>query len=528
MALILNIVAAGRECAIGSAAVPRAFAGTALLTLAACAATPPPPSAAQSDERRLFVEADESIIEYHIDQVLPDQLALDGLDRLASLDGQLAIKRTADQVILSRGDEVRRFDAPESSETVDWSVLTASALDAAREFSPAIAAVPPDKLDELVIDGALAKLDPYSRYARPEVARQRRAARDGYAGIGVTLAIDTGAVRIAEVLPDTPAASAGLLPDDRIVSVDGVPVAGLAPDDVRAHLRGAARTFVHIGYMRSGLERPIGVTVERAVILPPSVTLTEKAGIATIRLRAFNKDTAHEVADRLTEAHRDLGPRLHGIVLDLRDNPGGLLDQSVAVASLFLASGDVVSAVGRNPQSNQHFTADPEAGVEALPMAVLVNGGSASASEIVAAALQDSGRAVVIGTSSYGKGTVQTVVRTSNDGELTVTWAELVTPDGYRLNTHGVVPTLCTAGLDDTPASLGALFSGHRDPVPAALAAKRSTLDDAGWRSLRAACPAERVNRGIDILAADRLLGDPALYHRVVDDMAPSRVTASR
>ncbi len=495
--------------------------------MAACATVPLRPNVSAADERALFVEANKDIIEFHMKKVLPDQLALSGLARLAAIDPEIAIERTGDQLVLRRGPIVRRFAAPAPTAEPEWAALSAKVIATARALSPEIAATPADRLDEKIIDASLAALDPYSRYARPEIARERRAARDGFSGIGVTLEIQERDVRIASVMPDTPAASAGLLAGDRIVALDGVPVARLAVDELRQQLRGPVQTRVQLAVARPGRAEPLEVSVLRTKIIPETVTLTEEGGLAWLKIRAFNQVTARSLTDLLRQAHRDLGPALHGIVLDLRDNPGGLLDQSVDVASLFLSGGEVVSTIGRNPQSMQRFNVTDTHDTETLPMVVLINGGSASASEIVASALQDSGRAVVIGTSSYGKGTVQTVLRTQNDGELTVTWAQIITPDGYFLNTHGVVPTLCTAKLDDTDASAGALLSGTPSPVPAALAVPRAALDDAGWRQLRGRCPPGHDKRGIDRLVATRLLDDAPLFRTVLASMGSTRVAAN-
>src|SRR5262249_52074259 len=150
----------------------------------------------------------------------------------------------------------------------------------------------------------------------------------------------------------------------------------------------------------------------------------------------FNHQTTQNLADQILAARRAMGTGLRGVVLDLRGNPGGLLDQSVAVADLFMTDGPIVSTKGRNPDSVQFYRAAPDDILAGLPIVVLVNGGSASAAEIVAAALQDSGRAVVVGSASYGKGTVQTVLRLPNDGELTLTWAKLISPAGYTLHEH--------------------------------------------------------------------------------------------
>jgi carboxyl-terminal processing protease len=491
-----------------------------VLTLAACVGhTADRPTAAQSDERRLFTETNESILEYHIQSVQPRQLSLTGLARLSSIDPQVAIESSPGAVTLNVAGQIRRYDAPGASELVDWSILTSNILDDARALSPVVGATPLDKLEELVIDGTLATLDPYSRYVPPNVAREHRATRDGFGGIGVTLDIHENDVRIAGVLPDTPAATAGLVPGDRIVALDGVPVEQLTPADIRKHLRGPAKTLVQIAVARNGIAAPLMIAVQRARIVPDTVSLKEKGDIAWLKVNLFNQQTGARLGELLKQAHREMGDNLRGIVLDLRDNPGGLLDQSVDVVSLFVQKGDVLSTIGRNPGAMQHFTATGNRSVETAPMAVLVNGGSASASEIVASALQDAGRAVVVGTSSYGKGTVQTVVRTSNDGELTVTWAQIITAGGYRLNTHGVVPTICTSHQADNQANAVKLLPASASPIQPALTRARATLDDPAWQRLRASCPAEREKSTLDEVVAQRLLDTPTIYQAALASM---------
>lgn len=502
-----------------------ATALTALSLVACAGTTPTQPTAAQSDERRLFAETDQSILEYHIQKVQPQQLALTGLARLDTIDPQISIEHQPHAVVLHVGDQSRRFVAPEPSNVAEWSALTGSVLDQARALSPPVAATSTDKLEELVIDASFAKLDPYSRYAPPKTAREHRATRDGFGGIGITLDFHENDVRIAGVLPDTPAATAGLVAGDRIVSLDGVPVARLTPDDIRKQLRGPVQTLVQLAVARTGVAAPLNIAVQRARIVPDTVSLKEKGDIAWLKIALFNQETGERLAALLKQAHRDMGSNLHAIVLDLRDNPGGLLDQSVDVVSLFIRKGDVLSTVGRNPGAMQHFVATGNRSVEAAPMAVLVNGGSASASEIVASALQDSGRAVVIGTSSYGKGTVQTVIRTSNDGELTVTWAEIITAGGYPLNTHGVVPTICTAKEADTPANAATLLPVSASPIQPAFTRARASLDDQSWQKLRALCPAQRDKNQLDDVVAQRLLESPTLYHAALSSMQAAPTT---
>jgi carboxyl-terminal processing protease len=516
---------------LGGAWSRRCATALTVLTLAGCAGTTvDKPTAAQSDERRLFTETNESILEYHIQEVQPQRLALTGLARLKSIDPQVSIEHTAGTVTLNVAGQTRHYDAPGPSELVDWSVLTSKIIDDARDMSPVVGATSLDKIEELVIDGTLAKLDPYSRYVPPKVAREHRATRDGFGGIGITLDIHQNDVRIAGVMPDTPAANAGLQPGDRIVALDGVPVGQLTPDDIHKHLRGQAQTMVQLAVARQGVAEPLKIAVQRARIVPDTVSLQEKGDIAWLKITLFNQQTGERLGELLKQAHREMGDNLHGLVLDLRDNPGGLLDQSVDVVSLFIQKGDVLRTVGRNPGAMQHFTATGNRFIETAPMAVLVNGGSASASEIVASALQDSGRAVVIGTSSYGKGTVQTVVRTSNDGELTVTWAQIITAGGYQLNTHGVVPTVCTSQQADNQANAVRLLPASSAPIQPSLLRSRISLDDQGWQHLRSLCPAEREKSSLDELVATRLLDTPTIYHAAITSMQPaegSRLSAS-
>jgi carboxyl-terminal processing protease len=259
------------------------------------------------------------------------------------------------------------------------------------------------------------------------------------------------------------------------------------------------------------------VTLTRSTFTVPTVSTYSIPGssLVDIQLTQFSANADSELRKALEQAK---AANASGIILDLRGNPGGLLDQSVEVASQFLDGVPVSSTVGRVPESIQYFTA-PHRDVERLPMVVLVNGGSASASEIVAAALQDTGRAVVVGSSSYGKGTVQNVQRMPNDGEMTVTWSRLITPGGYILHEHGVVPTICTADIAD-----GAVASAlSRSTNLVELGQKRAALDDAGWRRLRELCPGQRDDHEIEVQAARRLLADPVLYARALSPTGVAR-----
>ncbi len=492
----------------------RIIAALGLLVLAGCASAPAAPSA-DKQQTLLYEEAYSSIAKYYLEPTTPGALALAGLRNLTSIDGSLSIGRSGDFVVLRQGEHWVRFTAPADADAQGWAKLTDEVAAAARVRSPALASLGTGRLEDTLLDGSMTLLDRFSHYAPPEIARERRAARDGFGGIGVTLDTEGDDARIVEVLPDTPAAAAGLRVDDRILAIDGIATAGLPPEDIVRKLRGPADSVVALKIARAGLDDRPSFSMRRARIVPPSVVLTEEHGIARLRVTSFNQQTGDSLAALLRRAHHDLGDRLHGIILDLRGNPGGLLDQSIDVASLFLDGQPITSTVGRVPESIQYFSA-PHRAVETLPLAVLVNGGSASASEIVAAALQDAGRAVIVGTASYGKGTVQNVQRMPNDGELTITWARLVTPGGYILHRHGVVPTVCTAGLPDDAAGTAAALARGAGRLGAGLDESRAKLDDAAWTRLRALCPGAHQDHQVELSAAEKLLASPALYARAL------------
>jgi carboxyl-terminal processing protease len=265
------------------------------------------------------------------------------------------------------------------------------------------------------------------------------------------------------------------------------------------------------------------------LVILPTVHVSRDGGVATFQVASFNQNTTQQIVEAFGAVKREMGPQLRGVVLDLRGNPGGLLDQAVSLADVFIANGPIVSTVGRHPASRQYFEASGDSIAPHMPVVVLINGGSASSSEIVAAALQDTGRAVVVGSASYGKGTVQTVLRLPNDGELTLTWAQLVTPSGYFLHQHGVVPNLCTSDLGDDDTSVQvALQRATASSAASALAPRaRASLDEDAWSQLRRSCPARQGDHQIDVKVANLLLADPVLYSEAVHAISPSQNLAA-
>jgi carboxyl-terminal processing protease len=315
-----------------------------------------------------------------------------------------------------------------------------------------------------------------------------------------------------------------------VVAVDGETTAARSQNEVLRQLRGPIASTVAITIERPGQRGSRSYRLQRTLIVLPTVTMTQNDGVVVFHISGFNQDTTQQLVADLDAIKRDLGPQPRGIVLDLRGDPGGLLDQAVSLADVFIDKGPIVATVGRNPASRQYFEAAGDAAAPRVPLVVLINGGSASASEIVAAALQDAGRAVVVGTASYGKGTVQTVLRLPNDGELILTWAELVAPAGYSLNGHGVVPTICTSGLGDAPEAIETALqrASAAGAGEGLITAPRASLDERGWAELRASCPPRRGDHAVDAAVAERLLENPVLYSQAVHMIGPAPNLAAK
>ncbi len=282
------------------------------------------------------------------------------------------------------------------------------------------------------INGMISTLDPYSQYMTPEQYKAFQEETSGeYHGIGVEItALDDG-LRIVRPYPGSPAEKAGLLPGDIIVSVDGVSIADIGPDEAVSRIKGRRGTKVKLGILREGWEDPRDFLVERDQIRTPAVSWAPlEEGYGYIRISQFQERVAEDVRKAIKKMSRH--QHLEGIVLDLRGNPGGLLDEAVRLSDLFLERGVIVSTRGRGEPEVER--ARRGGTLTDIAIAVLIDGGSASASEIVAGALQDHGRAVIVGEPSYGKGSVQNIIRLENDGALRLTVARYYTPSGRPID----------------------------------------------------------------------------------------------
>ncbi len=297
------------------------------------------------------------------------------------------------------------------------------------------------KVIEAGINGMLTSLDPHSGYLNPQDYRDIQVDTSGeYGGLGVEIITEDGFIKVVAPIDDTPASRAGLKSGDLLTAIDGTPI--VAKDAVKT-MRGVPGTDITITVLRRG-EDPFDVTLTREVIQPKSVRVKmEEGNIGYLRVSGFNERTTLLLEEGLAEIAKESGGRPEGLVLDLRNNPGGLLDQAVSVSDMFLSGGEVVSTFGRHSSNDRRYNAGPGEVFKGVPIVVLINRGSASAAEIVAGALQDRARARIIGVTSFGKGSVQTVMPLGADrGALRLTTARYYTPSGRSIQGTGIDPDL--------------------------------------------------------------------------------------
>ena len=504
---------------------PTAVWAGLLLVLFSCTPMAPPEAVSGADFPRLAARETVAfgygrIVERHLDSLAVEAVALEGMRGLASLDPSIVVARQGDSVSVSLGERtLGRFKAPKAGDVSGWASLTVDVAVAGRAASREMRGAGIEKFYEAIFDGALANLDIFSRYAGADEAREIRAKREGFGGIGVNYALTGGLLRITRVMADTPAIAAGLREDDVITHIEGQPTAEMTAQTVLDLLRGPVRSRVSLTIQHKDGTAPILVSLDRALIVPTTVTAQTANGIFNAQITSFNQNTANSLSELIDAALSTPSRPLRGIVLDMRGNPGGLLRQAIRVADLFLNDGDIIDTQGRHPDSFQHYEATGKDVARGLPLIVLIDGRSASAAEIVAAALQDRGRAIVVGTTSYGKGTVQTVIRTPNDGEITLTWSRLLTPSGYALHGLGVRPNICTSGLvGEELTAINRALSGEASAAEAVKAWHRVGLYDQKSRdALRSECPAERRRDDIESRIAHRLIADPVFYAHALD-----------
>jgi carboxyl-terminal processing protease len=448
-----------------------------------------------------------------LEQVSLPQLALWGLQGFSALDPSLFAGERDGQLVVDQG--ARRLAAqkmPGEDDALGWGQAVARFGAAAVTASPAVAAAGTGGVISAFFTEVFDRMDPYSRYVPPAPDGSGPAREE--AGIGAELAGRPGAVSVVRLKADGPADIAGVQIGERILQVDGEPTAGQTATILRTWLAGPEGTTVDLILARPGA-KPREVKIERRIVPPETVFIDRRGGVMMIRITAFARDTDTRLEEELGKAFApDNAHPPSAMIFDLRDNRGGLLRQAVLAADSVLSSGVVVTTVGRDPEASVVWHARPDDITAGVPIVVLVDGGTASAAEILAAGLQDHGRAVVVGSATLGKGLVQAVAVLPNGGELYVSWSRVIAPAGFPLQSLGVLPQVCTSlGEATVTKEMRALANGDllMEPALRRQAAMRAPVAMNRVLDVRSACPAAQGSE-LDMRTALRLLGNAELY----------------
>ncbi len=367
------------------------------------------------------------------------------------------------------------------------------------------------ELIEAAIRGMLASLDPHSSYLDPKSFQDMRVQTKGeFGGLGIEVTMENGLVKVVSPIDDTPAFRAGVQAGDLISHLDSEPVLGLTLAEAVEKMRGPVNTDLVLTIRRPNRE-PFDVTITRDIITVQSVRSRLEDDVAYLRVTAFNEQTSPGLEEAVTRLAERAGGSLKGYVLDLRNNPGGLLDQAIAVSDAFLDHGEIVSTRGRHPDDAQRYNAREGDLASGLPIVVLINGGSASASEIVAGALQDHGRAIIMGTRSFGKGSVQTIIPLSGSGAMRLTTSRYYTPSGRSIQAHGIDPDIEVEQARLEPLDAG--ISRREEDLRGALSNENSEDGDSAEDGAASEAEIEdyQLSRAIDLLQGLSLFRERAL-----------------
>ena len=471
-------------------------------------------------------QAFTAILERHLEPAAPADLALWSLRGLGAVDTRLNAEVLSGLLRLSLGDRLLAellapanpaapADAQRPQPRPPAEILATTLTEfyaAAWNASPLLRHAGVERMIQAGFDELFNHLDPYSRYVTAQEAAQARERRVGQSSLGLRLAASRrGTVIIASVAPDGPAAQAGLREGDQLLAIDGYPVSARRITEAAELLEGYADTAVELQLRRGS--RRLTVTLHRSAQPSQTVWAQKADGLLWLRISHFSAHTTEDLSLALLDSFAD-GQPPRGVVLDLRGNRGGVLMQAMTVADLFLTDGPVASSQGRHPDSVREWRATGRDQAQGRPLVVLVDGRTASSAEIVTAALSDRKRAVVVGSSTLGKGLIQVVVPLSNNGEVLISWSRVLAPLGWPVQGLGIQPNICTSlGIENVQSEMAQIFNGEapRTAVLSRLRAARAPVPASEVAALRNTCPPAE-GRSLDTDVAKVLLDRPAAY----------------
>jgi carboxyl-terminal processing protease len=500
----------------GAEALHMAIVVLALLLMFAAPAGAEPFTPGQGLDQRMIAEVTGAALAFMAPRTLEaiptGQLTIWGLRGLTTLDQRLVASLSDKQLDLSLSGRMLLARPPPMADPAAWGDAVAQLSRTAWDVSESVRHAGTEGVLHSFFDELFNHLDPYSRYASPQEAAQEQARRNGSAGLGLDIARNGQGFVVRAVLPGSPAAQAGIKPGEMLSAIDGLQISGADLAAVSALLAGPEDSRVSLTLRGAGRSERVTDLV-RAVLTPVTVFAQRQGDLLVIRITGFARDTAELLAREITRGVNTQKPP-QGLVLDLRDNRGGLLRQAVSAAQTLAPQGLIAVTAGRAPEATREYRANGSDLAHGLPVVLVVDGRTASAAEVLAAALSDQRRAVVVGSATLGKGLVQTILPLPNGGALSLTWSRVLAPLGWPLQALGVLPQVCTSlGEDALRHNLAELAQG-RQPMARSLTRSRTArapMPPAEILEIRNACPASE-GRDSDMAAAKFLIDTPVAY----------------
>lgn len=492
--------------------------GSALL-LTACISSPVQRQFPDRDLSDMVTVGLRHIDTQYVHQLDIGQVAIAGLTELQEHEPALVVRRGQLGLVTELANVRREYPVADPTDFEDWAKASVDAINGLRARSPRIGNLSGEDLTRSLFEGYEEQLDDFSRYLEPEEARDQGDRFLGFGGLGTTVDNEPRGVRINTVIKNAPADKAGIQRGDLIVGVNGRAFAANRPLSERLKvLKGPVGSGVTVTIDRNG--RIFNTRVVRAEVVGESVKLSIENDVALLRISTFNKDTAKRVAESVFQAgnqQRVARRPLRGVILDVRDNGGGLRSAVVDLADIFLNDSQITRTRGRTDRANREFRTDSADITRGLPVVVLINESSASASELLAAAIQDNGRGVVVGSTSFGKGSVQSRLPLPNGGEFSITTARFLGPSGALLHDYGVVPTVCTSNNVTQPVVYAQQLRAGQVDLAAAQARRAMVRNPRTPVALhRSYCPPSEATPDRDTEVARLILNDRELYQTIL------------
>lgn len=495
-------------------------AGALLLALGGCAGSSAPPDSMTEAKAAILIETVlRDIEDIYYRETRASELVTAGLSRIQSTSREVRFTKVSDAFIATVGGQpVFQFKAgKDQGDADDWGGRVAAMLSHIEQAPVGEDGESLSALADAFLAGITDSLIYRTHYRSPERVRLSRLPTEGGNGwLNLMLRPEVGGWRVYRVVSLDLSRSNLIREGDFLVAVDRTSLDGLSDVEMFKLLRGPVGSPAELKVMREGNREPLTVTLYRESRETSMLGAYPEGSALRIVIPYLAPNTFDDLRDLLTKETTGPNAAFTSVILDLRENPGGYLESSIALADLFLAEGRILATRGRHLDSHQNFMASDKAPMNSLPFVVLVDEHTASGGEIVALALQDNGRAIVIGATTFGVGTIQTVLPLPNSGELTLPWTEVIAAGGYRLDKRGVMPTVCTGGEVTADAVLAALRNGGGVIDRATRTRDFDPEDTAAIEAFRALCPPRSDGADVSLEVARALLADPALYSQVL------------